>query len=169
MTMNTYQKFIFYRTYSRWVPELGRRETFDETVDRYLNYVFSRVQNADNIPEKVRRKAEEYIKDLQVMPSMRALWSAGANADKDNAVFYNCSFLVVDSLEAFGEALYLLACGCGVGYSVESKYVNQLPAVPKQKNMPKLNFMIPDSREGWKEALDYGLVNKVVTSLDEIK
>jgi ribonucleoside-diphosphate reductase alpha chain len=157
MTMNTYQKFIFYRTYSRWIPEFGRRETFNETVDRYLDYVFTSVPNADKIPEKVRRKAEEYIKDLAVMPSMRALWSAGANADKDNAVFYNCSFLAVDSLEAFGESLYLLACGCGVGYSVEAKYVDQLPEVPKQVNMPKLQFLIPDNREGWKEALDFGV------------
>ena len=59
MTMNTYQKFIFYRTYSRWIPEFGRRETFNETVDRYLDYVFTGVPNADKIPEKVRRKAEE--------------------------------------------------------------------------------------------------------------
>lgn len=157
MNMSTYQKFIFYRTYSRWIPALRRRETFDETVDRYLDYIFSRVQNVDQIPEKVRRKAEAYIKNLQVMPSMRALWSAGENADKDSSVFYNCSFLAVDSLEAFGESLYLLACGCGVGYSVESKYVNQLPTVPQQKNMPKLRFHIPDSREGWKAALDYGV------------
>jgi ribonucleoside-triphosphate reductase (thioredoxin) len=152
-----YQEFIFYRTYARWIPELGRRETWEETVDRYLNFVFTKVEGAENIPVKVRRKAEEYIKSLNVMPSMRALWSAGENAERDNAVFYNCSFLAMDSIEAFGEALYLLACGCGVGYSVESQYVNELPTVVKQKNLPRLYFKIPDNREGWKQAVDFGV------------
>jgi ribonucleoside-triphosphate reductase len=157
MTMDPYQEFIFYRTYARWLPDKGRRETFTETVDRYLGYVFSKVPNHDKIPEKVRRKAEMYLKSLSVMPSMRALWSAGENADKDNTVFYNCSFLCVDSLAAFGESLYLLACGCGVGYSVETKYISRLPEIKKQRNMPKLQFQIPDDREGWKAAVDFGV------------
>ena len=152
-----YQEFIFYRTYARWLPDEGRRETFNETVDRYLDFVFTNVTRAEKIPEKVRRKADYYIKSLGVMPSMRALWSAGVNAERDNAVFYNCSFLAVDSLEAFGESLYLLACGCGVGYSVESHYVNELPTIQKQKNQPRMYFKIPDSREGWKRAVDYGV------------
>lgn len=155
--MDIYQEFVFYRTYSRWLPEEQRRETWTETVDRYLNYIFSVAPNADKVPEKVRRKADQYIKSLSVMPSMRALWSAGPNADRDNAVFYNCSFLAVDSLEAFGESLYLLACGCGVGYSVEFKYVDRLPEIQKQKNMPKLQFRVPDNREGWKAAVDFGI------------
>jgi ribonucleoside-triphosphate reductase (thioredoxin) len=155
--MTPYQEFIFYRTYARWIPDKGRRETWEETVDRYLNFVFGHVTGADKIPTKVRRKAEEYIKTLNVMPSMRALWSAGENARRDNAVFYNCSFLAVDSIEAFGESLYLLACGCGVGYSVESQYVNELPTIQKQKNQPRLYFKIPDSRQGWKQSVDFGV------------
>jgi ribonucleoside-triphosphate reductase (thioredoxin) len=155
--MDTYQEFIFYRTYSRWLPEVGRREVWEETVSRYLGYIFSKVINADQIPDKVRRKAEQYILSLEVMPSMRALWAAGENADKDNAVFYNCSAVATDSLEAFGEALYLLACGCGVGYSVERRYVSKLPSIHKQQDAEPLYFKIPDSREGWKQAVDFGI------------
>lgn len=155
--LSPYQNFIFLRTYARFLWDEGRRETFEEAVDRYLNYLFANAINADRIPKKVKNKARKAMLELEVMGSMRALWTAGPAADASNATFYNCAALAVTDLRAFGEALYLLMAGCGVGFSVEHKYVDLLPAVKYQKNAPVRQWSIKDSREGWQEALDVGI------------
>jgi len=148
--MTPYQEFIYLRTYSRYLWEEGRREIWPETVDRYCNFAFQNPM----IPEKVRVKSREKILNLEVMPSMRALWTAGVAAEGSNEVMYNCSFLGVDSPGSFGEALYLLMCGAGVGFSVEQRFISKLPTVKYNRNLPVVRFRIPDSRIGWKEALD---------------
>lgn len=152
-----FSDFIYTRTYSRYLWEQGRRETWEETVDRYCDFVFKNAKNANNIPEKVKRKAREYILNKEVLPSMRALWSAGANAERDNTPMYNCAGIAMDDIAAFGEIMYILLAGAGVGFSVESRYISKLPAVIKQQNREPLYFKIDDSRLGWKEAIDYGI------------
>lgn len=153
----TYSEFIRLRTYARWLPKELRRETWDETVNRYCDYVFSQCKNADAIPEKVKQKIKSKILNKEVMPSMRALWSAGSAADNNNASMYNCSALAIDSLDAFSNAVLLLMNGAGVGFSVSRKFIAELPTVRFQKNMPIINYTIEDSKEGWAEALRLGL------------
>lgn len=145
-----FTEFIFLRTYARYLWEDGRRETWPETVDRYCNFVLG----SPLIPDKVRRLSKANILNFSVMPSMRALWTSGEAARQSNEGMYNCSFLAVDSPSAFGECLYLLMCGTGVGFSVEEKHITKLPAVKHNKNLPSIRFCVPDSRIGWKEALD---------------
>ena len=157
MDMDYYQQFIFYRTYSRWIPEENRRETLDEAVSRYCDYLFSNCRNCDKIPEKVKKKVKEKILNLEVMPSMRALWSAGKAADNNNAAMYNCSFIVIDSINSFHDAMLLLTNGAGVGFSVSKKYVAELPTIKFQKNLPIMTHTIEDSKEGWAEAYKLGL------------
>lgn len=157
--MGVYEEFIFVRTYSRWLPELNRRETWDETVTRFCDYIFNETQNCDKIPVKTRKKIEEYIRRREIMPSMRLMFSAGENCRRDNIAAYNCSALGIDSLDCFGEIMYLLLSGCGVGYSVEKRYTSLLPIVEKQKNLPQLRFVVPDSRRGWKESIDFAVKN----------
>jgi ribonucleoside-triphosphate reductase (thioredoxin) len=151
--MDVFQQFILTRTYSRYLPGEGRRETWGETVGRYCEFAFANPL----VPEKVRRISREKILSLDVMPSMRALWSAGPAAQQSNVAMYNCSFVAVDDLAAFGEVIFLLMCGTGCGFSVEDKYVSKLPAVKAQRNVPGVSHTVSDSRCGWKEALDLGI------------
>jgi ribonucleotide reductase alpha subunit len=135
------------------MEDLGRREMWPETVNRYCNWAFRNPK----IPDKVKSKTKDKILNLHVLPSMRALWTAGKAADEDNAVIYNCAYLNADSLDAFGTCLYLLMCGTGVGYSVENKHVGKLPQVQHQKNASTYTHVVQDSRLGWKLALDKGI------------
>lgn len=114
---NAASEFIYTRTYSRWIDELLRREQWEETVDRYIDFIEKHV--GDRVPQKVFRKVRAYILSMDVMPSMRALWTAGPAAEFDNTCMYNCSFQAVDCVEAFAECLYILMCGAGYGFSVE--------------------------------------------------
>lgn len=152
--MGVYEEFIFVRTYSRWLPELKRRETWDETVTRFCDFIFSETQNCDKIPVKTRKKIEEYIRRREIMPSMRLMFSAGENCRRDNISAYNCSGMVVDDLACFGECMYLSLAGPGVGGSVERIYYSSLPVIEKQKNLPSIHFVVPDTKLGWKEAVD---------------
>ena len=150
---NPLSQFLFLRTYSRWLPELGRREvTWSETVGRYVDWVVSR----RDIPKWVAEKMRVQLMDMGVMPSMRALWASGVAADRDNVTLYNCSFLPVDCVRAFSEALYILMCGTGVGFSVESQFVNNLPVVAHPTGAV-YHHVIEDSTEGWADALYEGL------------
>jgi ribonucleoside-triphosphate reductase len=151
--MTPYEEFIYLRTYSRFLWEEGRREMWNETNDRFFDFVLKNPL----IPEKTTRKIKEKIRILSVAPSMRAMWSAGSAAEMENVAMYNCSFLGINRLAAFGEALYLLMCGTGVGFSVERKHISELPAVPYQKNKPVEKWVVEDSRLGWKAALDKGI------------
>lgn len=155
--MGLYEDFIFTRTYSRWIPELGRRETWDETVNRFCDFIFSYTDRCKLIPAKTRKKIEEFVRSKEVMPSMRLLYSAGPNVIRDNIAAYNCAALAVDSIDAWGEMMYILLAGTGGGYSVEHQYVDQLPVVNKQRNLPPLRFTVPDTRLGWKQAVDFAV------------
>ena len=152
--MDSYQEFIFTRTYARFRDDLGRRETWNESTKRYMD--FMRENLGDKLEEKEYEEIAESILRFDVVPSMRLLWGAGDAVKKNNAIAYNCSYLAPTKWEDFGEILFLLTCGCGVGFSVESKFVEQLPTIQIQKGK-KFKLEVPDNREGWADALVFGL------------
>jgi len=148
---NEASEFVYTRSYSRWIEEENRRETWEETVDRYISFIEKHV--GDCVPQKVFKKAREKILNFEVMPSMRALWSAGRSAEVTNVAIYNCAFQVVDSIQSFAECLYILMCGTGYGFSVEKKYINKLPEVPQLTGQGAGTFQIADSKEGWADSV----------------
>lgn len=156
-------EFVYVRTYSRWIEDLGRRENWPETVKRYIDFVKKHL--GDKIPPKVLRKVEENLISFSVMPSMRFLWAAGAPAEQDNTTIYNCSFAAVDNPLAFSEALYVLMSGCGYGFSVENKYTEQLPEIPPDIFPSGQNHLVEDSRTGWAESVRI-LINSLYSGQD---
>ena len=142
-----YQSFIHTSRYARWLDKEGRRETWVETVSRYMdNLVHSKVDasTADAL--------ETAIMDLNVMPSMRALMTAGPALDRDNTAGYNCSYLPVDDPKSFDEAMFILLCGTGVGFSVERQFVSKLPEIPELFESDT-TVVVKDSKEGWAKSL----------------
>ncbi|MCB9139899.1 MAG: recombinase [Caldilineaceae bacterium] len=149
------QKFQFYDKYARFNYEEIRRETWLETVNRAA--AFLRELSEDKLPDEDYVRLREGILNMQAMPSMRLLAMAGPAARRSNITIYNCSYMPADSLDAFVEALIISMSGCGVGYSVERIYVEQLPRITRQTGAQALPFRVPDSAEGWAEALRLGL------------
>ena len=149
------QKFQFYDKYSRFNYDLGRRETWIETVDRAVEYL--RELSDYRLPQETYNRIRQGILDMRVMPSMRLLAMAGPAARRNNIAIYNCSYMPVDSIDSFVEALIISMSGCGVGYSVERQYVEQFPRIARRSSNPAKTFVVPDSSEGWAEALRVGL------------
>lgn len=150
-----YQQFIYKSRYSRYNWELDRRESWPETVDRYIDFFKKHTKEklkakVDNTTWETLREA---ILDLEVMPSMRALMTAGPALERDNVAGYNCSYVAVDTPRAFDEILYILMCGTGVGFSVEQKYVDQLPTVAEDFFETDTTIVVQDSKLGWAKAL----------------
>ena len=146
--MNDYQKFIAISRYARWLPNENRRETWEETVSRYVDFMSLKVKG--HLPVQ---QIKDAITKLEVMPSMRALMTAGLALERDNTAGYNCSYLPVDDPKSFDEAMYILLCGTGVGFSVERQYVNQLPEIPQAIEQVDTVIKVQDSKEGWARAL----------------
>jgi len=149
------QKFQFYDKYSRFNYELGHRETWVETVDRAVDYL-KEISDA-KLPEETYARIHKAILEMRAMPSMRLLAMAGPAARRNNIAIYNCSYLPVDCIDSFVEALIISMSGCGVGYSVEKAYVENFPRVHRQVPGPVPTMVIEDSAEGWAEALRTGL------------
>lgn len=144
-----YRKFIYYRTYSRWIEEQGRREDWAETVSRYQKFLEPRVPDS-GFAEFLA--ACHYIERGKLMPSMRLLWSAGPAAQRDNLAAYNCAYLELDTPRAFAEMLYVLMNGTGVGFSVEQAVIDKLPAVPPDLGEHRDHkVVVRDSKRGWAE------------------
>ncbi len=143
-----YQTFIATSRYARWLEDENRRETWVETVQRYINYIAK-----TGISGKDLEEIEEAILNLEVMPSMRALMTAGVAADRDNTCIYNCSYLPVDHPRAFDEAMFILLCGTGVGFSVERQAIQKLPTVPEELTSGEDMIVVQDSKEGWAKGL----------------
>jgi ribonucleoside-triphosphate reductase (thioredoxin) len=144
-----YQAFIHTSRYARWLEDKGRRETWGETVGRYVeNLVVPKVRD-----EIIVDEIEEAILGLELMPSMRAVMTAGVALDRDNTAGYNCSYLPVDDPKCFDEAMFILLCGTGVGFSVERQFVSKLPDVPEQMFNSSTTVVVKDSKEGWAKAL----------------
>lgn len=151
MFKNPISEFVFMRTYSRFRKDLKRRETFEEAVDRYINFISGK--NKDKIPAKVIRKIKQKILNLEVVPSMRAFWAAGPAAEKDNITMYNCSALVLDNIASFAEMLVILMCGSGVGFRVKKTDVEKLPVIPEKIIKVNEIFKIPDNKYGWGDSI----------------
>jgi len=143
-----YQTFIATSRYARWLDKEGRRENWSETVSRYMDNVVRPVAGDNTYIDQL----EEAILNLSVMPSMRSLMTAGPAASRDNTCMYNCSYLPVDDLKAFDEAMFILLCGTGVGFSVERQFISKLPEVPQLFESESV-IVVKDSKEGWAKAL----------------
>ena len=146
-----YRNFIHVSRYSRWLEEKGRRETWVETVDRYMDFMKAHlVKNYDyNEKDSIFSEVRDSIINHRVMPSMRAMMTAGPALERDNIAAYNCSFIAVDSLRAFDEAMYILMNGTGVGFSVEQKHVANLPVIAEELYPTNTTIVVEDSKLGW--------------------
>ena len=142
-----YQSFIHKSRYAKYHEGLGR-ESWDDTVTRFSVNVIR-----DMVDPKTKYDLEQAILGLEVMPSMRSLMTAGAAAERDNTCMYNCSYLAVDDLKSFDEAMFILLCGTGVGFSVERQSITKLPEVPGELFDSETNIVVKDSKEGWAKAL----------------
>lgn len=142
-----YQKFIAISRYSRWLPENNRRETWEETVNRYL--VYWQEKFPEFITEALYTRLFDAIYNLKVMPSMRCMMTAGRALDRDNVAGYNCAFTVIDNQKKFDEILYILSCGTGVGFSVERQFIAKLPEIPDTLYSSDTVIRVPDSKIGW--------------------
>ncbi len=146
--MDQYQQFIHKSRYARWLPEEGRRERWDETVNRYVDFWKDRGQ----INDKEALKLFNAIFNLEVMPSMRCMMTAGEALNKDNVAGFNCSYLHIDSPRSFDELMYVLMCGTGVGFSVERNFINKLPVVAETFHKTDSVIVVSDSKIGWASA-----------------
>lgn len=152
------QQFQFFDKYSRFDHELGRRETWEETVNRAVSFLHElTLPHGNPIDGETWERVRRGILNMEIMPSMRLLAMAGPAARRNHISIFNCSFQGVDSLDSFVEALLISMSGCGVGYSVEQQYVEKLPRVKRQKKSTKVQYHIDDTTEGWCDALRTGL------------
>jgi ribonucleoside-diphosphate reductase alpha chain len=149
-----YKNFIHISRYARWIEEKNRRETWTETVERYINFMKDHlILNYGYSPNaKIFDEVKDAILNHRIMPSMRALMTAGPALERDHIAAYNCSFIAVDSLRAFDEAMYVLMNGTGVGFSVESKYLEELPVIAESFNQTATTIVVEDSKLGWAKA-----------------
>ena len=149
MLPTTYQQFIHQSRYARWQEDKRRRETWPETVKRYFDFF---EQHLGNKAKKDRKELEEAVLNLKIMPSMRALMSAGEAIHRDNVAGYNCAYLAVNEKKAFDECLFILMCGTGVGFSVERREVEKLPMVAEALYDTDTTIVVADSKIGWAKA-----------------
>lgn len=150
-----YSEYIFYQFYSRWVPELGRRETWIETVGRYMDYMKENL--GDKLSIKEYEEVKQAILNQDICPSMRLLWSAGKACRQSNVWAYNCSYIAPTCPEDLGEVMYISMCGAGLGFAVEWENVQQFPQIKKQTGEKPTMHIINDSKEGWADAFVFGL------------
>ena len=147
--LDALSQITIFSKYAKYIPELKRRETWDEIVDRYQEMM---IKKYSYLEESIIESAK-FIREKKVLPSMRALQFAGPAMEVNNARGYNCAFLPVDSLYSFSETMFLLLGGSGVGFSVQKHHVAQLPAIKKQENYKQRNYLIEDSIMGWADSV----------------
>ncbi len=152
---NQLSEYIYYSTYSKWSPEKNRRETWVETVDRYIN--FMRENLGTKLSESEYKEIKTYVLEMKALGSMRLLWGAGKAARKNNIVAYNCSFTAPTKWQDLAEIMYISMSGTGCGYSVERQFVEQFPLIERQTGKKIPMHLIDDSKEGWCDALTLGL------------
>jgi ribonucleoside-triphosphate reductase len=155
-----FQEYVYISRYARFLHEENRRETWPETVKRYFDFmeIHLRLNCGYNLQSELRNHLESSVLNLDVMPSMRCIMTAGAALHKENIAGFNCAYLTVDSQEAFSEMLYVLMNGTGVGFSVESEYTNKLPTIPPLWPIME-TIHVGDSKLGWavafRDLIDY--------------
>jgi ribonucleoside-triphosphate reductase (thioredoxin) len=152
---NSLGEFIYFRTYSRWKDEEGRRETWIETVERYISFMEEKL--GKKLSKKEYKEIKEAVLNFRAMPSMRLVWSSGRAIRATNVAAYNCSFIAPTKISDFAEIMYISMCGGGVGFSVENQNVQRLPIVKRQTGKVLKTYTIEDSKEGWGDALTKGL------------
>jgi len=148
--MALYEDYIAVSRYARYLPDLQRRETWEETVDRYIDYFVDRFTLTGSLVPQL----SEAIKSKDVMPSMRCLMTAGEALERDNICGYNCAYVAVDHIRVFGESLYIQMNGTGLGFSVERQYIQKLPEVAEEFHETDTTVVVRDSKLGWATALD---------------
>ena len=153
--MTPYNTFIAKSRYSRYLDDKGRREHWNETVARYFDFMEKHLETKQNykLTPELRKELQEAVTHLDVVPSMRAVMTAGPALERQNVAAFNCSYLPIDDPKAFDEAMYILLCGTGVGFSVEQKYVSKLPEVPAKLYDSQTTVVVSDSKEGWAKSL----------------
>ena len=149
-----YQKFIHTSRYARWIEKEKRRETWVETVKRYFDFFEVQLKENNNfvVTKELREELETAVLNLEIMPSMRALMTAGDALKRDNTAGYNCSYVAINRVRAFDEILYILMCGTGVGFSVERQYVEKLPTIAENFSVSDTTIIVEDSKAGWAKA-----------------
>jgi ribonucleoside-diphosphate reductase alpha chain len=159
-----YREYIYKSKYARWIESEGRREEWGETVERYVSFFEEHLRNnfSYRIDSELYNTIFSSIYNMEVLPSMRALMTAGPAMSKDNVANYNCAYLPVDSIRAFGEAIYILSCGTGVGFSVERHYTEKLPEIPRLVRnwgtskggiiVSRVPIVVEDSKYGWADS-----------------
>jgi ribonucleoside-diphosphate reductase alpha chain len=154
-TMTPYETYIAKSRYSRYLDDKGRREHWPETVSRYLQFMSTHLYKTHNymIDATTHDRLYQAIVNLDVMPSMRSIMTSGEALERQNVAGYNCSYMPIDDVKSFDEAMYILLCGTGVGFSVEQKYVNRLPEIPEKIYESNTTISVKDSKEGWAKAL----------------
>ena len=152
---NALGEFVYYRSYSKWISEENRRETWVETVDRYVSFM------KENLGEKLRNDEYEEVRETilkqEAMPSMRLMQFAGKAARATNVCAYNCSYVAPTCFQDFAEIMYISMCGTGCGWSVESDNIEKLPQIQRQTGKKLPTHVIPDNKEGWADALSLGM------------
>lgn len=148
-----YQNLIHCSRYAKWLPHLKRRETWQETVSRTTNYLFKNIDDSVDEVTQTKDKVYHAILNQEVMPSMRLMMTAGKAHEKDNISGYNCCYLLIDTIDSIPETLYILMNGTGVGFSVESKYTNNIPPIPHNLKETDEIIVIEDSKLGWAQSL----------------
>ena len=152
---NSLGELVYYRSYARWIDAEGRRETWIETVDRYLDFMKGKL--GKKVTDVEYKELREAILHQDIMPSMRLFQFSGPAAEKTNVCAYNCSFIAPTLLQDFAEIMYISMCGTGVGFSVESKFIQSLPQIKVQTGKKLPTYVIDDSKEGWADSLTHGL------------
>ncbi|MFS8130502.1 MAG: ribonucleoside-triphosphate reductase [Candidatus Dojkabacteria bacterium] len=152
---NPLAEFIYYLSYSKWMPEKSRRETWIETIDRYMDFMNENL--GDKMGGEDYSKVRESLLNMHTIPSMRLMWSAGPAARRTNVAAYNCSYIAIEKLVDFGEIMYISMCGTGVGFSVEKASIDKLPEIQWQNGDILPKYVVEDSKEGWAKAFVFGL------------
>ena len=153
--MGSYEQYIAKSRYARYLDKEQRREDWPETVARYFDFMTEHLKknNDYTLNDTMRKELESAVVNMEVMPSMRSLMTAGKALERDNTAGYNCSYLPIDDVKAFDEAMYILLCGTGVGFSVERQSIQKLPEVPDTLFESNTTVVVSDSKEGWAKAL----------------
>ncbi|MBI3633090.1 MAG: ribonucleoside-triphosphate reductase [Candidatus Vogelbacteria bacterium] len=152
---NQLSEYVFYSSYSKWLDQKGRRETWEETIGRYNDYMRSKL--GKKLSDAEYKEIREYMLNMKSLGSMRLLWASGAAADATNVCAYNCAFISPTKWQDFGEIMYVLMCGTGVGFAAERQNVELLPIIKRQMKKKVSTHIIADSKEGWADAFVLGL------------
>lgn len=150
MNATPYQQFIFYQFYARWDDALGRRETWEEAVDRFMGYM--KKEMGDKLTQKEYKEVQQAILNREICPSMRLLWSAGSAVESTNVTAYNCAYIAPTNWQDLAEIMYVSMCGAGCGFAAEEANVSQFPVIKKQTGKKLDTIIVEDSREGWCDA-----------------